>query len=346
MTTNLLIYADNEYYNLEYNTSTTDHTMTKISDDTNNLLNIIPLAMYSNNTSHCIIDIDNNINYIRFPSDNLNVPHKIYRNVGKVTLNKFKIIGLDITKTLSPLSPIVTFRILLKNLEDCPSRSYEYIVHSVEYNNVHTVQKILNDSNVAPHNGSYKCTMKFDDTYPIKVYFYARYNDTILLDLDDNEIPNISYRVPQQPNKIIPQGFRICDNYTFDIIIKYTFVISDNGDCSVVKHNTRTKVFTLDDNSIVLNVAHSSNNGIIIVTNNHIIDINNRDVLQFKLAVKHLQYIANTKVGNIMWSKEIHCRLPIKYKRSIEAFMMCNRLMGKFRIPYCVLQVVFSIIII
>lgn len=366
MTTNLLIYAENEYYNLEYQPfKDVLYNFTKIPD--NNLHNIIPRAMYSHYDTYCIIDIDNNIYFVSFKDNNFSVPYKIHSVVGKVTLSKFKILGYSILSLTHNNTVTYTIHILLKNLEDCPSRSYEYIdfrIDGNEANSWYQSKKILNkatnivllnstilsDTSISSleqpqgvrfSNGAYTCNIR-DRQH---TQFHVRHDMTMFYDSNNVEIPNINYSISPGTSNY-KYSVHIYNDYLSNVANDYIFRIDNNNDCHIIDTDEEPiKVCTLTGDSVVLNAARHNHNHIIIVTDNTIINLNNYTFIQIKLPVKCIQHVAHTKVGNIVWTKQIHCRLPPNYKNLIEAFVMCNRMMGKFRIPQCVLQIIFSIII-
>ena len=111
---------------------------------------------------------------------------------------------------------------------------------------------------------------------------------------------------------------------------------------------------TLTNDSMITRNKNNHDN-VVIITDNHVVAITEKcDVNTFNLPVKYVYHAVNTQVRDLIWSKDLHHKLPNNYKELVRIFMMCNRLMGKleeqplwgqFKIPHCVLPIIFSIII-
>ena len=63
MSTTILLYADNEYYFLEYSNHKS-HKFIKVYDNLNQLQNVMPQYIHSMHNNHCIVDINNGIHLL------------------------------------------------------------------------------------------------------------------------------------------------------------------------------------------------------------------------------------------------------------------------------------------
>ena len=124
---------------------------------------------------------------------------------------------------------------------------------------------------------------------------------------------------------------------------KYDLLIDNNGNCYTRKPNGEyIKFHTMTNNSILL---HDGNN-VIIVTGNHIITIISHDhMIQFTLPIKSIQHIGSNRIGDLVWYNQMYHKLPSQFKSNIKTFVLCNRLMKQFKIPHCVLPIIFNNVI-
>ena len=153
MTNSLLTYADHEYYQLTY--SNISHTLTKINDTSNMLQTIVPKAIWSETNCHCIIDIDNNINYMFVKRDDVNTVDKIFLNLGKVTLKEFTIVACTVILRSRSTSK---HRILLKNKEN--DKPYEYIKIKIINGTMESFfSKLLDNDDVTWDGVCYNCVI-------------------------------------------------------------------------------------------------------------------------------------------------------------------------------------------
>ena len=79
--------------------------------------------------------------------------------------------------------------------------------------------------------------------------------------------------------------------------------------------------------------------------NNSTAIMNYNTIAQFMLPNENIHFFGNTKISNLVWSKELCNNLPTTLKNSIKTFMMYNKTMTTFKIPYCVLNMVFTYLI-
>ena len=335
MSYNILIYADYEYHLLKWSQlteSNTGHQLSKIHCETNSLHNIIPKAIHSKLVSHCIVDINNNIHFIDFNHDNNDKLCKIYQNIGKSTFNKLTIVGFVVDA--------VTIQILLKNMEHSVDSSYEHFVFTLEHGEYKLERyNIIDASSVKL--GNYRVKLQCGDSF-------GSISHNSFFDLNNNYMPEIHYSISDNSN--IPTKQTQGLQYKYGFIVSPDFAPVDyqvqilvdiNNDCYISQSlDNYTKFFTMTPNSVILH--DNANDTIMIVTDNHFVVVNTpTDIIQFTLPFNSISYVTNTKVRNIIWSHQLYQKLPNNYKDMMKEFMLCNKLMGKFKIPHCVLHLVF-----
>ena len=59
----------------------------------------------------------------------------------------------------------------------------------------------------------------------------------------------------------------------------------------------------------------------------------------------NISFVDNIKLNNFIWTKKTHKFLSNKKKSKIVTFMLCNKLMGIYKLPYCLLCGVIQIVL-
>ena len=346
----LLVYADNEYYKLVCDPNM-PVIMTKIQDTSSRLHNILPKFMHSHDNFNCIIDISNMMHVILLGDPVFPTP-PILLDITKEKCDTTKIVSYSTRAYSDHIGNTIhyTFGVLFENTINFEIVLYEYFVFSIDYGKCFTeFSKLVIDKyiifepyQVTYTDHTYKCRLKNDSVISVVTnhYFAPKFYN-----IDGNIMTNTGYNTID--NRCV---FHQCHNistykYFTSVYTNYSIYVDTDNNCHIVSQLETNKVCKPTNNSII---SHNNNhrNITLIITNNHIIAIlNDCTMLQFELPVKYVYHIANTKVRELMWSKNIHNKLPNNYKSIIRVFVMCNRLMKHLKIPHCVLPIIFSSII-
>ena len=344
---NLLIYADNQYYHLKYDLQHTSNTkpfkLHKIVSK--KLHNVLPKQIYSHSNSHCIIDIDNNIHHVLLNikdnhnyDDSVPIRAEIFMYIGNTKSDNYSVICYDSYMYNFNNRRTCHITILMVHKENNEILSYKYLkfiimVNISELQIVH--DEVLLPDQVTYYQGMYMFTITTGE-------------NTMMTDNDFPTGPQ--YNIKSATTKTIKDNLSMDITYLKVSINKkyldYSITVDHNNDCHLVNTNKEiTKISTLTTDSVLLFDNNQVNNTMIITNNHIIIILRDHKILQFNLPVKHLYYIANTKVKNLIWSKELYQILSNKYKALIITFMLCNRQFGNYKIPHCLLPTIFTIII-
>ena len=347
MPKNLLLYADNKFHLLQYFlSSTTDTYMLKTIDST--LQTIIPKDILQNGCNCYIIDINNDIHYVQLDIGAIGIL-TLELNINKSTFMNPSIIGF-VTENFCQI-----IHILIKNIGISINGSYEYFkfVHdwiSKSHTTVHHI--ILNNSHVNYVDGRIHVNVN-GNIRVLNQNYMSRGTYNLYKHPPPSTLYNILYDriLLHEQSKFVGSKhsyaiyYAIYYAHILDDRISHYFVVDKDNNCYVGnKLEEYNKVCTVSDNSMIL--YNNFNDTIIILNGNHITAIsNNAEIIQFVLPVTNLHYIANTKIKDLVWSKQIYDLLSNSYKDTIRVFMMCNKLMKQYKIPKCVLKVILDIMI-
>ena len=72
------------------------------------------------------------------------------------------------------------------------------------------------------------------------------------------------------------------------------------------------------------------------------IDVNDVDIIQLKQEF-NISQVSSLLINNFIWTPDTHIFVPHKYKCIIEMFLLCNKQMSIYKIPYWVLYKIFSL---
>ena len=377
-----LVYADNTYYKLEYCVPYDHQTynFSKIPDKTNRLHNILPICIYSCGYFHCIVDTNNSMHCIVFKPYAIffNIGQTMSNN-GKLLNGSAAIEFIPdySSKRNITYSTKIYPKMLLEyiGLDNVVLHEYfQYVVTPDEFileKHLLSNRDQITDNtifNIAPNKYGIPRFYNLDNTQITDINYNIITNKDVPIqhcngssykygiprfyNLDNTQITDINYNIIT--NKDVPiqhcngssykYGIRVetPDGYTV-YQFRYYLLVDTDDNCHLVSPNGEDKIFFKLTNDSVVLYGDVQYNNIMIVTNNHIIVIlRDCTIIQFELPVKYIYYMANTKLRNLIWSKDLYHKLPPNYKELIRTFMLCNRLMGQFRIPHCVLLIIFS----
>ena len=359
---NTLVYADNKYYLMDVCdqiTLKTSHKFKLVTDPKHRLSNILPKSMYSYNNRHCIVDIDNNIHYVIFDNYESATVHNIYLNIGKTMFSKVKIVKLNVY--YHDVDNFGLVEMLLKNLDDRHNKekSYEYFVYDEllyfeQYFGPSNVQftpskyYMLDNTSVAYNNDNY-IVIKINNLkqkYLSKGCRVGTYTDGNNKLIEDLHLKRSTLPVAQH-GKYYCAITHHCQVIT--IQLKSISILIDSydncyiSDCYVSIDSRQRQIGKLNNDSTIF---CDNNNRLMILTGNTITGIISYDrTYSIVLPVDIIQQIGSMHFNSIIWNRQCHGLLPNKYKDIIKVFIICNRLMGKFKIPHGVLSIIFSIIV-
>ena len=324
MSVNLLIYADCEYYHL---VSIIDLPLriTNLNDKFNKLRNIVPKSIYSVDYFHYIVDTNSNIHYIVLSKklDDL----ELYSNVGKTLLKNFEILGYDAYNG-------VPRGLLLQDLDD--DTLCEYII----FNNLcatQIVNEIIPNSRITSSNN-----LRLTTKNGRHIVFIGKQVKKRFSDFNDNKITYNKYSISGDENTV--SAYK---HYTrvympskyYGVDPTFLFLVGKDNNCYVSGGHESKMVTKLTTNSLVI---YDDNNIVIVTDNNISIVTMTCKIFQCTLSVEHIYNIANTKLSDLVWSKQLYAKLFDDCKPIIRTFMLCNRLMGYLKIPHCVLSIIFN----
>ena len=324
---------------------------TKIQDHSNKLHNILPKSIHSQYDINCIIDINDMLHIVTFDKT---FTRQIYFDVIKIKFDEIEIVSCFNGTFTRDRVDYYTFDLLLKNMQNGECVSYDYFEFSRNYYYTVPTKHITFKVGQVTIYGRNCYACKIDDNTTI--YLGKREPSTNkFYNINNIPIANVSYNIVR--DRDLSLYYHDGTIYKFSMYVhkvesrdtsihKYSILVDTANNCHIVDPAEENKVFyQLSNNSIIL---HGNNNvdDTMIVTDNHIVVIlQDCTMLQFDLPVDNIYHVGDIKIKNLVWSKELHNKLPNSYKSLIETFMLCNRLMKHLKIPYCVLPIIFGRII-
>ena len=330
MSNTIIVYADDKYYSLKYFTSTDEpHKLTEICDSTNKLHNILPKTIRSRGNDFCIVGIDNMIHHVFL--DGNNTVYKFRSNYYKMTLEEFRFAGYIVWSS----SSIDYCLALFENMEPDEQNSFEYFTASYEQNKTTTkIEHLMIDKQMVECDEQITWIKRDRVSQP----FYNFSVNDVFCDANGNPIQHIHYIASN-----CEYTFRAYNRKISTDSLRYTFLINNQHECYISGPNKcATKLATLTEHSVLL----YDGNNVMIVDGNHFVVILDHDkVIRFTLSSINVYQVDSNIIKNVKWSKQNHNNWPNNYKDTIKAFMLCNMKMKQFKIPYYVLQVIFSIIV-
>ena len=340
MATCTIIYSNNKYQLLKYysNTKPLSHELLDIIDDTNKLQSIVPKSMKSYMTSQLIVDIGNNFHYVFFNHNN-NTVENIYSSQPKLSFNNFRVVGYYIEGVPNGCATCT----LIQNMDDSDGNSYQCFKFVWINNKLNTSINITMDDRYDDiHHHSIGIVVKHEDDI---MEFYTFETHIMIHDSVNGLIDDIYYTIdkPILENHGCKYKFDLsrngygCTHHIFECMIN-----NDNVCCIKNNNNPYKEVHKMTPTSILFNDGKY----ITILDSNHVTIIKEYDnIIKFTLSNVNIQHFGNTKIRNLVWSEEVRNKLPNNLKNSIKTFMMYNKRMTTFKIPYCVLNMVFTYLI-
>ena len=330
------MYADTKYYLLRYNTTiTTTYDFKEICDETNKLHNILPKSIFSSHDNYYIVDFNNILHRVYLDDRKIgtsNVPTSIDLNICKLSFDNY-------TSEEYSIAGNTYTRLLLKNLNNSTNMSYEYInLRHTQNETTVMCTEILDDASITRYH-SFASVNTSNGEY---LFIPQRKLNNKIFTLG-SQTPNMYYNTKLQQIDPALNKYKYIHNGSSN---KLSFLVDNNNDCHIVKPNGEDTVFfRMSTDSVVIgNITKGDD--IMIITNNHaIVILEDSTVLHFHLPIRRVHNLVNIKVSNLIWSKQIHNSLSNNYKDNVRTFMMCNRLMDQFKIPHCVLPIIFSTLI-
>ena len=337
MSYNILVYADNKFYLLSSKT----YNLIKIIDENtysaDKLQDIIPQSIRSFATYHFIVDIFGRCFLVTFEGYDSNKVRCVCTNIHNFTFTKLQIVGCEVIEH----DCIKYCSMLVKNLDDTnKDQSYEHLTFQCKFNNcVHKDSTILNDSNVTYRVGTISVAYK-SQSHGFNNFDWKY----IMMNPDFSHIEKVHYTVDStgsvsdQKHKYMAHVCKKLCNNKFNF--RYSIQITNNDEChTITEDGNSNKVCTVTEGSRVLYNGHCIN---ILTGNNIVAIVDNGNIISSKLSCTTVYHLGNNQVNDLVFSKPLYRKLPCTYKEAIKGFMMYNMRKKTFKIPYCVLQIIFN----